>query len=172
VHAHNGKSPSFHAASFRTGCASRGDNDLTSLPVLVAISINDCELDVVSLLWGWSGRIRAMTTLADDLMPDELWAIVEPLLPAPPRPRMTAATKLAVISRPWARPGCARQRGSPDGLAERGHVLCRQLVLAHDTSATAGCRMLAHQGEPRGLGFRLRLATHQALIAVFGFSSQ
>jgi transposase len=29
---------------------------------------------------------EAMTTLADDLVPDELWAIVEPLLPAPPRP--------------------------------------------------------------------------------------
>src|SRR5215207_4460900 len=29
---------------------------------------------------------RAMTTLADDLVPDELWALVEPLLPAPPRP--------------------------------------------------------------------------------------
>jgi hypothetical protein len=27
-----------------------------------------------------------MTTLADDLVPDKLWAIVEPLLPAPPRP--------------------------------------------------------------------------------------
>jgi transposase len=27
-----------------------------------------------------------MTTLADDLVPDELWAIVEPLLPAPSRP--------------------------------------------------------------------------------------
>ena len=27
-----------------------------------------------------------MTTLADDLVPDELWTIVEPLLPAPPRP--------------------------------------------------------------------------------------
>jgi transposase len=27
-----------------------------------------------------------MTTLADDLVPDELWAIVAPLLPAPPRP--------------------------------------------------------------------------------------
>ncbi|HEV2922312.1 MAG TPA: IS5 family transposase [Actinomycetota bacterium] len=27
-----------------------------------------------------------MTTLAEDLVPDELWAIVEPLLPAPPRP--------------------------------------------------------------------------------------
>jgi transposase len=27
-----------------------------------------------------------MTTLADDLVPDELWVIVEPLLPAPPRP--------------------------------------------------------------------------------------
>jgi transposase len=27
-----------------------------------------------------------MTTLADDLVSDELWAIVEPLLPVPPRP--------------------------------------------------------------------------------------
>ena len=27
-----------------------------------------------------------MTILVDDLVPDELWAIVEPLLPAPPRP--------------------------------------------------------------------------------------
>jgi transposase len=27
-----------------------------------------------------------MTTLADDLASDELWALVEPLLPAPPRP--------------------------------------------------------------------------------------
>jgi transposase len=27
-----------------------------------------------------------MTALADDLVPDELWALVEPLLPSPPRP--------------------------------------------------------------------------------------
>jgi hypothetical protein len=27
-----------------------------------------------------------MTTLADDLVPDKLWAIVAPLLPPPPRP--------------------------------------------------------------------------------------
>jgi transposase len=27
-----------------------------------------------------------MTALADDLVPDELWALVEPLLPVPPRP--------------------------------------------------------------------------------------
>jgi hypothetical protein len=27
-----------------------------------------------------------MTSLADVLVPDELWALVEPLLPAPPRP--------------------------------------------------------------------------------------
>jgi hypothetical protein len=27
-----------------------------------------------------------MTALIDDLVPDELWALVEPLLPAPPRP--------------------------------------------------------------------------------------
>ncbi len=30
--------------------------------------------------------IRVMTTLGDKLVPDELWAIVEPLLPPPPRP--------------------------------------------------------------------------------------
>jgi transposase len=29
---------------------------------------------------------RAMTILVDDLVPDELWALVEPLLPTPPRP--------------------------------------------------------------------------------------
>jgi transposase len=29
---------------------------------------------------------RAMTTLVDDLVPDELWALVKSLLPAPPRP--------------------------------------------------------------------------------------
>jgi transposase len=27
-----------------------------------------------------------MTTLADELVPDELWALVEPLVPVPPRP--------------------------------------------------------------------------------------
>jgi transposase len=27
-----------------------------------------------------------MTSLVDELMPDELWALVEPLLPVPPRP--------------------------------------------------------------------------------------
>jgi hypothetical protein len=27
-----------------------------------------------------------MTVLVDDLVPDRLWALVEPLLPAPPRP--------------------------------------------------------------------------------------
>jgi transposase len=30
--------------------------------------------------------LRVMPTLVDDLVPDQLWAIVEPLLPAPPRP--------------------------------------------------------------------------------------
>jgi transposase len=28
-----------------------------------------------------------MTVLVDDLVPDQLWALVEPLLPGPPRPR-------------------------------------------------------------------------------------
>ncbi len=43
-------------------------------------------LDGVSLLLGVSGMIRGMTTLADELVTDKPWAIVEPLLPAPPRP--------------------------------------------------------------------------------------
>jgi transposase len=34
----------------------------------------------------WYGRIAATTTLGDRLVSDELWAIVEPLLPPPPRP--------------------------------------------------------------------------------------
>jgi transposase len=29
--------------------------------------------------------IRAMMTLAEELVPDELWALVAPLLPVPPR---------------------------------------------------------------------------------------
>jgi hypothetical protein len=39
-----------------------------------------------------------MTALADDLVPDELWALVEPLLPVPPRrsgPEHQAATSAA-----------------------------------------------------------------------------
>src|SRR5919198_489901 len=43
-------------------------------------------LDGVSLLWPGMTGCRAMATLVDDLVPDGLWAIVEPLLPAPPRP--------------------------------------------------------------------------------------
>jgi hypothetical protein len=35
---------------------------------------------------------RAMTILVDDLVPDERWALVEPLLPAPPDPRTAAGT--------------------------------------------------------------------------------
>jgi hypothetical protein len=36
---------------------------------------------------GWVWQDLTMTTLVDDLVPDQLWALVEPLLPAPPRPR-------------------------------------------------------------------------------------
>ena len=56
-----------------------------------------------------------MTTLADDLVPDELWALVEPLLPAPPRPPyggrhrtisdracVAALVFMARASTPWA----------------------------------------------------------------------
>jgi transposase len=44
------------------------------------------NLDAVSLLSAGYGRLPSMATLVDDLVPDQLWAIVEPLLPAPPRP--------------------------------------------------------------------------------------
>jgi transposase len=68
-----------------------------------------------------------MTTLADDLVPDELWALVAPLLPAPPRPPyggrrraipdrncLAAIMYMARTSTPWRllparEPGC----GSP-----------------------------------------------------------
>jgi hypothetical protein len=40
-----------------------------------------------------------MTTLADDLVPDELWAIVKPLLPAPPRPPYGGRHRLAAPHR-------------------------------------------------------------------------
>ena len=55
-----------------------------------------------------------MTTLADDLVPDELWALVAPLLPAPPRrptaagtapsptgPALAAIVYMARTSTPW-----------------------------------------------------------------------
>jgi transposase len=55
-----------------------------------------------------------MTTLADDLVPDELWALVEPLLPTPPRPPyggrhrtisdracLAAIVSMARTSTPW-----------------------------------------------------------------------
>jgi hypothetical protein len=43
-------------------------------------------LDGVSLLGASMAGSRAMTVPVDDLVPDQLWALVEPLLPAPPRP--------------------------------------------------------------------------------------
>ena len=44
-----------------------------------------------------------MTTLADDLVPDQLWALVEPLLPAPPRPPMAAGTAPSPTEPAWPR---------------------------------------------------------------------
>jgi transposase len=43
-------------------------------------------LDVVSLHLVWCGTILGYDHLVDTLVPDELWAIVEPLLPPAPRP--------------------------------------------------------------------------------------
>jgi transposase len=36
--------------------------------------------------FGWIWQAPLMATLVDDLVPDQLWVIVEPLLLAPPRP--------------------------------------------------------------------------------------
>jgi transposase len=76
-----------------------------------------------------------MTTLAEDLVPDELWALVAPLLPAPPRPPyggrhrtvsdracLAAIVFMARTSTPWrllpARElGC----GSPGDLLAPAH---------------------------------------------------
>ena len=57
-----------------------------------------------------------MTTLTDDLVPDQLWALVAPLLPAPPRPPpggrhraipdrncFAAIVSMARTSTPWRR---------------------------------------------------------------------
>ena len=78
-----------------------------------------------------------MTTLIDDLVPDELWTLVEPLLPVPPRPRyggrhrvipdrncFAAIVYMARTSTPWraaARPG-ARLRLAGDVLASVDRV--------------------------------------------------
>jgi transposase len=43
---------------------------------------------------------EVMTTLADDLVPDELWALVAPLLPAPPRPPY-GGRHLTISDRAW-----------------------------------------------------------------------
>jgi hypothetical protein len=54
-----------------------------SLRSNAARSVN---LDVVSLPWGgMTGFLVMTTTLVEDLVPDELWQVVAPLLPAPPR---------------------------------------------------------------------------------------
>ena len=68
-----------------------------------------------------------MTTLADDLVSDELWALVAPLLPAPPRPPyggrhrtisdracLAAIIYMARTSTPWRLlPACELGCGSP-----------------------------------------------------------
>jgi transposase len=66
-----------------------------------------------------------MTILGDDLVSDELWALVEPLLPAPPRPPyggrhrtisdrgcLAAIVSMARTSTPW-RPAQELRCGSP-----------------------------------------------------------
>jgi transposase len=42
--------------------------------------------------FGWVWQALVMATLVDDLVPDQLWAMVEPLLPVPPRRRTAAGT--------------------------------------------------------------------------------
>src|SRR6266516_7422832 len=45
------------------------------------VSIDDRSFRLRFAPLGRSGIIRAMATLADELVPDELWALVAPLLP-------------------------------------------------------------------------------------------
>ena len=66
-----------------------------------------------------------MTILVDDLVPDELWAIVEPLLPVPPRPpyggRRRAISDrncfaaIVYMARTSTPGGCCRSRNSGCG---------------------------------------------------------
>ena len=49
-------------------------------------SLQGPTLDAVSLLSSEYDRLLSMATLVDELVPDQLWAMVEPLLPVPPRP--------------------------------------------------------------------------------------
>jgi hypothetical protein len=57
-----------------------------------------------------------MTALADDLVPDELWALVAPLLPVPPRPLIAGArhrflpTRNQVTSSPMPLTGIGPRR--------------------------------------------------------------
>jgi transposase len=68
-----------------------------------------------------------MTTLVDDLVPDELWAIVEPLLPAPPRPpyggrRRTISDRACLAAIVYvARTPTALNPSSADGMYRNVH---------------------------------------------------
>ena len=60
----------------------------------------------------WSGMIAPITTLADELVPDELWALVAPLLPVLPRPpyggrhRAIPIAAIVYMARMSLRSGC------------------------------------------------------------------
>jgi transposase len=104
-----------------------------------------------------------MTTLVDDLVPDELWALVAPLPPAPPRPPyggrhrtisnracFAAIVYTACTSTPW-RLLPARERGA---------------LRAIDSTArprswrTCGPRRLRRQSQP------VVVATHGGRVGV------
>ncbi|HKO85116.1 MAG TPA: transposase [Actinomycetota bacterium] len=60
-----------------------------------------------------------MTTLADDLVPDELWALIEPLLPAPPRPPYGGRHRAIPDRNCFAAIICAPRRGlMPSGAGQ------------------------------------------------------
>jgi hypothetical protein len=104
-----------------------------------------------------------MTTLADNLVPDELWALVEPLLPVPPRPPyggrhrtisdracLAAIVYMARTSTPLAaaaRPG-ARLRLAGDLLAPPHRVGQRRCLRP---APPRGARPAGRAG-PAGLG--------------------
>ena len=93
----------------------------------------------------------AMTTLADDLVPDQLWALVAPLLPAPPRPPyggrhrtisdrtcLAAIVYMARTSTPWR-------------LLPAGELVCGSPATCW-RRLTVGQRRRVRPAPPGGLG--------------------
>jgi transposase len=100
-----------------------------------------------------------MAALVDDLIPDQLWAIVQPLLPTPPRPPyggrrrvipdrncFAAIVYMARTSTPWWLPSRELSCGSPSTCWRRltqwanAGVFDQRLVLPVKQAKTAETR--------------------------------